>query len=110
MCNNVNKIVGGIAVGVSVVLFGSWLYFDKDKVTPVPSMDFVADDRPLITPIGQDFLPTVEPVDVATVEDLPPLMEEEVEPLPEIVFEDVLPEVLPPLQEEIDLPPLQEVV
>ena len=114
MRNNENKIVGGIVVGVSFVLFGSWYYFgqgDTSSITqnPVPSMDFVADDRPLITPIGQDYLPIIKPVDIATVEDLPPLMEEEVESLPEIAFDDTLPTILPPLQDNIDLPPLQEV-
>jgi len=117
--NKESKIVLGVIVGLSALVGVSAYVFTPEEKVAVPSMDFVADDRELITPIVQDFLPIIKPVDIATVEDLPLLIEETVEALPEIAFEDTLPEIafedtlpeiLPPLVDEEELPPLQEEV
>ena len=103
-----NKIVGGLVVGISILIGGSFFYFAPDKTIIESEPKFYDYDRNLISPIGQDLLPKIDPVEIVKVEDLPPLIEEE--PLPEIVFEDTLPEILPPLQDVVELPPLQEEV
>tara|TARA_R110000822_G_scaffold293228_1_gene415249 strand:- start:1496 stop:1819 length:324 start_codon:yes stop_codon:yes gene_type:complete len=94
------------ASGVVILVGIASFYYSQESrysIAPITSIITSVDNR----------LPTILPVEEMV---LPPLMEPELafvssvteieEPLPEIVFEDTLPEILPPLT-EYELPPLQ---
>lgn len=102
------KELGLIGAAGTAALLGIATFYDnapRYADAPMTSvMTSVHEELPVILPVQETVLPPL--IDTLDAFVFASSVEEVAAPLPEIVFEDTLPEILPPLT-ELELPPLE---